>query len=370
MRVVAVDHFAAVRPLDESVLSRAAWRCERITLGASPGYLARRLVQKFAQRTASRSPRIAAWAHNPNIFRLAAFAAREPADLYLGHSLAGLVAAGLAAVQRGARLGFDAEDFHRFEISDTPAPEIGALEDRWLPRCQHLTAASPLIALAYAENCGVTTPPVVLNVFPLADAPAAPMPRTDGPPTLYWFSQTIGPGRGLEPLVELLARISTTCDVHLRGLAATGFPDALAQRARSAGFRGKLQFHGLAQPDTMVRLAAGHTLGLSLEQTRPRNRDLCLTNKIFAYLLAGTPVLLTPTSAQRRLATELGDAALCLDLAARSSVAELDAFLKSPDRRSAATVRARALALSRYNWEVEQENFLCTLRNALAGPAA
>ena len=39
-------------------------------------------------------------------------------------------------------------------------------------------------------------------------------------------------------------------------------------------------------------------MGLSLEESRPRNRDLCLTNKVFVYLLAGIPQLLSHTAAQ------------------------------------------------------------------------
>ena len=372
VRVIAVDHFPAVRPLDENVLSRAGWKCDRITLGSRPAYVARRLVQGLARRIVARqapaSIRLALWAHQPNAFRLAAAAAREPADLYLGHCIAGLAAAGLAAARRGAKLGFDAEDFHRFETSDAPPPEIIALENHWVPRCQHLTAASPLIADAYAEHCHVRPPPVVLNVFPIADSPNSTVLPAEGPPTLYWFSQTIGPGRGLESLVDLLGRMSVAGNVSLRGIPVEGFPDALAQRARAAGIRGRLEFLGLAPPGAMVRLAAGHAIGLSLEQTTPRNRDLCLTNKIFAYLLAGTPVLLSPTSAQRRLATELGVAALCFDLAAPDSSAELGAFLRSPDRRAAAGAHAHTLGLTRYNWDREKEVFLHAIRVTLASP--
>jgi hypothetical protein len=119
----------------------------------------------------------------------------------------------------------------------------------------------------------------------------------------------------------------------------------------------------------MISLAAAHTLGLSLEQSTPRNRDLCLTNKIFTYLLAGTPVLLTPTRAQQRLATDLGEAALVLNFDRPADTAgKLDAWLASPSRPHAAA-HARALGLGRYNWDYEQASFLQTLRSALAKSA-
>ncbi len=366
VRVVAADHFAAVRPLDESILARTAWHCDRVTLGPRPAYLARRFIQELARRLTRPSPRLALWAHQPLAFRLAAAAAREPADLYLGHCLAGLAAAGLAAARRGARLGFDAEDFHRNENSDTPSPDLAVLEEHWVPRCRHLTAASPLIAEAYSDACGVPVPPVVLNVFPLAEAPAT-MPPPPPRPSLYWFSQTVGPGRGLEALVDVLARLRTACDLNLRGLPSGDFPEKLTARARAAGFRGEVNFLPLAQPATMLPLAAAHTLGLSLEQSTPRNRDLCLTNKIFTYLLSGIPVLLTPTAAQRRLAPDLGAAALALDFSDPVAAADtLDGWLGSPSRLASAANHARHLGRSRYNWDHEQAVFLQTVRTALA----
>ena len=44
------------------------------------------------------------------------------------------------------------------------------------------------------------------------------------------------------------------------------------------------------------------------------NRDICLTNKAFTYLLAGIPVLLSRTTAQSELAVELGDATELVDI--------------------------------------------------------
>src|SRR5690606_17361122 len=103
------------------------------------------------------------------------------------------------------------------------------------------------------------------------------------------------------------------------------------------GFRGELKFLPLAKASEMPALSADYTLGLSLEQPPPRNKALCLGNKIFTYLLAGTPVALTPTPAQQQLADDLGEAALLVNLEDPSNAAAtLDAFISNPSRRSAA----------------------------------
>ena len=64
----------------------------------------------------------------------------------------------------------------------------------------------------------------------------------------------------------------------------------------------------------MARLAAQHDVGLASELSTPPNRAISLTNKVFTYLLAGIPVLLSNTPAQRGLAAELGEAAQVVDL--------------------------------------------------------
>src|SRR5260370_1251501 len=81
------------------------------------------------------------------------------------------------------------------------------VERESLPQCCYVTAASPGIAGAYASKYGIPTPTSILNVFPLAERPLRfRETRPDGPLRLYWFSQTIGPGRGLENVIRAMER--------------------------------------------------------------------------------------------------------------------------------------------------------------------
>ena len=118
----------------------------------------------------------------------------------------------------------------------------------------------------------------------------------------------------------------------------------------------------------MVRLAAAYDIGLSLETDVSENRRLCLTNKIFTYLLAGVPVLLSDTPAQRALAPDLGAAAR-LVLARRSAGHRRGA--RSTLRGLAGGARrgvgsAWRLGRERYNWEVEKGALLGSVARAFA----
>jgi hypothetical protein len=100
-------------------------------------------------------------------------------------------------------------------------------------------------------------------------------------------------------------------------------------------------------------------MGLSLEQARPLNRDICLTNKIFVYLLAGIPQLLSATRAQSALAPELGDCVIVCDLSrAEETARRIDEFFADGARVAAARSTASSLARERFCWDVEKQLLL------------
>jgi len=113
-------------------------------------------------------------------------------------------------------------------------------------------------------------------------------------------------------------------------------------------------------------LAAPHDLGLATEPTISENRSICLTNKIFTYLLAGVPVALSRTAAQAQLFRELGEAALLINLDNPIATAtSFDSFFSSKDRQVGARRAAWALGQEKFNWDLEKEKFLVSMASCL-----
>ncbi len=379
VHVIAGRHFAPVDALDADILSAAKWTHTLIDYRGGPGVVARKLLRRIARRLVNTAPlataTVAARAHQAEISRFTAAAARTGADFYFGHCLAALPAVARAAKSREANYGFDAEDFHDAETAEAAGDRTErtirrTLHARYLPGCAYFTAASPLIARRYADSYGTELPETVLNVFPLSYAPSVPSDpgpiSEQRPARFYWFSQTIGSGRGLEALVTILARTVIPVELHLRGHVDPAYKARLQSHATAAGLRRPVVFVPSGAPAEMVRLAAAFDLGLSVEETQPLNRDLCLTNKIFVYLLAGVPQFLSRTRAQTALAAELGDAALLGDLDRPEESAHiLDAFFASPGRAESARRTAWRLARERFCWDLEKEKFLAGIRQAV-----
>jgi len=367
---VVSDYSTGLHGFDAEIACHAPWKVVRAPRSSSERYvsaaarLAARVTNELGQES---SPAVAARAYGGPIGPLQQAAASVRADLYIGHYIAGLHAAGVAARQHEARLGFDAEDFHPGEERDDLRTEIvRVVEFAWLPRCPHFTAAAPLIGKAYAERYDLAQPTTVLNVFPLSMAPAqAVAPRhADAPLRAYWFSQTIGLDRGLQPFLQGMAKAKARVELELRGDDRRGHGSALLAMAKDLGLGDRVRLLPMAAPEEMVRLAAAYDLGLSLETDVSENRQLCLTNKIFTYLLAGVPVVMSDTPAQRQLAPDLSDAAVLVPLADPQAIAA--AIDRLAAKLDAAKAHAVHLGRERYNWDVEKKALLASVDRAFA----
>jgi glycosyltransferase involved in cell wall biosynthesis len=290
-----------------------------------------------------------------------------------------LPAAAFAARRHGGLLGFDAEDFHAGEGTGGAAEDfrmamVRAIERACLAHCAHMTAASPLIGEAYKSLYGVSST-TVLNVFPLEmlTTSAKPCARHSDKGTLkaYWFSQTVGLDRGLQAFLQAMAVAKGRVSLDIRGGNRWGHGDTLMALARELGIAERVRLLPTAAPAEMVDLAASYDLGLSLETEATESRRLCLTNKIFTYLLAGVPVMMSDTPAQRALAPQLGDAAALVSLADPPAMAQaLDRLAGSPDLLDQAKATAVQLGRQRYNWQVEKRALLSSVEHAFAQKGA
>ncbi|MGH6923674.1 MAG: glycosyltransferase [Propylenella sp.] len=303
-------------------------------------------------------------------------AKRVKADLYVAHLLAALPATAIAASVHSARFAFDAEDFHLGDPPEGPEHDAvrrmtRAIEGRYLQRCAYMTAAAPGIANAYAEAYGIPRPIVVLNAFPRAEAPPGPTAQgSAGPgPSVYWFSRTIGPDRGLECAIRAIAHARTQPHLYLRGTPAARYAEKLRALASETGVGDRLHILPHAPPPEMERLAAVYDVGLAGETGHTLNRRIALTNKLFTYLLAGLPIVASAIPSQVAFAKDVPDAIRLYPVDDHASLAAaLDALLADPNALSAARAAAYCYGQTRYNWDVEKRVLLATVAKALSTP--
>jgi glycosyltransferase involved in cell wall biosynthesis len=371
VHVVAAAPFPPADRLDAEILATSKWSYSRINTRTGPAVLARKVARRLARRMSGAmkfsSVKIAAMVHYAESGHLAALASRVPAQLFIGHCIPGLYAAAAASRNRRCRYGFDIEDYHDAETDEAIADPVERrarerIQASLLPACASLTCAAPLIGEKYREVYKVD-PVTILNVFPLSQAPAGPTPgrpiTEEKPAIFYWFSQTIGHGRGLESVLKVMARMRMPVELHLRGFASDEYAASLHSLARKEGLKRPIIFLPPGSPNEMARLAAAADVGLSVEEGNPLNHNICLPNKIFVYLLAGIPQLLSNTKAQQAFAAEIPEAAILGDMARPEETASrLDSFLSNQDRVTRARSFAMDIARRRFSWDVEKERLV------------
>ena len=221
------------------------------------------------------------------------------ADLYIAHNLGTLPIAVIAAKKTKAKCGFDAEDFHRNEVSDNAGdPDVilkVTIEEKYIPQLDYMTASSPQITKQYTAlfNRDITT---LINVFPKTD-PHEIINNTSQPLQLFWFSQTIGANRGLEIIIEGINISNIESDLHLLGFSSDEYKNQLINLLKQ-GSKCTLHFHKPVYSEKLFNIAKQFDIGFGSETGFCLNNSIALSNKILTYVQSGLAVIASNTTAQ------------------------------------------------------------------------
>lgn len=333
---------------------------------ASKGY---RLKQRLVRRLAGEAIGRFGW---ENILTLGydyrknlQAAIRENADLYTCHQEMSTVI-GCKLIKRGFKVAFDFEDWYSHDLlpeanKTRPIKLLEKYEKFALKNSVLNYTTSESMAAGFAAFAGVEPPKVLHNVFPFAERDLLDgqfKDRTDlFRPSMHWYSQTIGPGRGLEFLVKSLDKVKTPVQLHLRGNCSEDFKTALTSIFPSAKGH-QLFFHSLVPHKELLSRIAEHDIGLATEEYRPDSRNLTITNKILQYLLGGIAVIASDTAGQKEVAAVVPDAVfLFKNYNSDDLSSKINALIGDKATLEKAKESALAIATSKFCWE-QQEKWL------------
>ena len=300
---------------------------------------------------------------------------KRKADLYIAHSEAGMWAAEQLR-KEGKRVGVDMEDWFSEDLlpearRTRPIRLLKELEKNLLCHGVHSTCTSEAMADALVEAYGCRRPTVIRNVFPFKDREqldgkwkdrpgmARWMPRNDpeavrpkeAPVSIHWFSQTIGPGRGLETLFQALDGLEGNWELHLRG-NLKGY-EVWLERVCPASAKGKMKVRGLVENGELLSRIAEHDIGFAGELPELPSRNLTITNKFFQYLQGGLAVVASKTKGQIEAAREAGHAVwLCQTESMPSLRGVLETLLENREL-IVQTKKSAWEAGTRLSWEHE-----------------
>lgn len=234
-----------------------------------------------------------------------------------------------------------------------------------------ITVTEPLAEQLRADHGLRQTPAVVMN-SPMLGAADLAVPRTlreqvgvaDDVP-LVVYSGGVTPVRGVETAVEALVHLP---DVHLAVVAVPNVrmpaAERLAAKANELGVAGRVHLVDPVAPDEVSAYLRGCDVGL-LPIHHYGSHEVALANKLFEYLHAGIPLLVSDCKAQAAFVREHGVGRVHVARDVDSFVTELRALLADLPRYRQAVAEDADL-LAPYAWD-RQEAVLREVYRGLLG---
>ncbi len=247
----------------------------------------------------SLSMRFLAYASNKRTWQLTQYLKKNNFDYdhIEAHTLGALYPAYSWSKKKGKTFSFDVEDFHPEEkISFQKNKEKARryfLMKKLLPFAKFISAASPLIA-EETEKLIHKKVVTINNSFPEAEFKSPKNLKINAKLKLLWFSQHISFGRGLEYFLEAAWLYKEHIHISLIGSLNGEFKNKIILP--------KQEFIEIRSPmpqEDLHAILPHYDVGLALEDGKEDyNREICLTNKIWAYYQAGLFILANKTKAQ------------------------------------------------------------------------
>ena len=360
VRLVSVDYVDWASQNDREWVERRHWQWSPLSLRRAHHPMssrwvsarqraARVLAKRVAPHRVPMSVALRAYARTHS--ELVAAIGSQPFDFVYGGTVGALAATAEAARRAGRPFALDFEDYHAGESEAADADLTHHLATLVVPFARRgasfVTTSSEPMARQYEAR--FDAPSVVIhNVVPRPEAPV--IGESDaGPLKLYWFSQTVGPLRGLEEAVAGVAAAGIKAELHLRGAGGEEYVHTLRRVADERRAQLSIVWHPPAPADRMVTLCREYAIGLSPEQPAVINHDVCVSNKVLTYLAAGLAVIATDTQGHRSITPHAQGA---LKLYSPGDVDGLARVLRRWHEDRAALTDAR-----RASWRAADERF-------------
>ncbi|NRD20819.1 hypothetical protein HNV08_12250 [Winogradskyella eckloniae] len=182
----------------------------------------------------------------------------------------------------------------------------------------------------------------IVNAFNAVDF-KKPQPKVGSKIKCVWFSQHIGPNRGLEKVFEA-AKTMDTVEFHFVGNRNEAYLNAIE-------LSNNVILHDIMNQEELHDFLSQMDIGLALENgNADYNRDICLTNKFLAYLQSGLYILATNTFGQSHFLESLTyNAGVIMKSSLADSLLEINLDVLSIDNKLQRWQSAKL-----FSWENEQ----------------
>jgi len=248
-------------------------------------------------------------------------------------------------------------DAHEYESEANGLSKLEKTFRRWLERllisfAETTVTVSNSIADEYVRLYGIEKPAVLLNVPPLSSVTRHDLFREEleiaTDKTIYLYQGVLSPGRGIEVLLDAFEQLGDSGRVIVF-MGYGPLDDLVRSRAESSD---NIFFREAVSASELPRYTSSADVGISTIENSCLSYYYCLPNKLFEYLMAEIPVIVSNLYEMRSLVKEyeLGVVAEENTVAGiKQAVVEMDEF-----HLEGFQVNIKPFK-SRFNWEAQEE---------------
>jgi len=182
--------------------------------------------------------------------------------------------------------------------------------ERWiLPKLKRVITVSDSIKKHYEEKYGIVVT-VVRNLPVVKEVKTKKFTFPTKEKKVLLYQGSVNIGRGLELMIDTVRLLN---DYILVIVGSGDIIDDLEQKVLTEGLENKVKFTGKILPKDLKHLTPNATIGLSLEEDLGLNYRYSLPNKIFDYIQAEVPVIVSDLPEMKKLVEKYDVGQVLLD---------------------------------------------------------
>jgi len=296
-------------------------------------------------------------------------------SLIHAHDINTVIPAAITGKLTRAKLVYDAHEF--------AMDRMGYQELRWLvsrietciiPRVDGMISTSASNSKAYARLYGSPRPTILGNMPPRDEAStavkvcASEVRAAWGVPDgkkVILYQGGLATGRGLSCLVEAMTKVRP--EGHLVLMGNGPLKESLLQQARDLSIADRVSWHPSVSLDVLASHTAAADIGVHPLEDICRNHRWASPNKLYEYVHAGLPVVMSSLAEPKKVITDWG-IGTCFEPGDAQSLGDaLNALLEDDVQCQRYAKNSRAAA-QQLTWQA-QEMRLVALYNNILSPA-
>lgn len=205
---------------------------------------------------------------------------------------------------RNVKIVYDA---HEYEINDTPNESKYKIKIKYflekflIKYADKVITVSDSIANEYVKLYGIEKPALVLNTPPYQEIEKKTIFReTFGirkEQTIFLYQGGLSKGRGIEILLEAFKSLKNSDAV----IVFMGYGSLESLIKETSKEYSHIYFHQAVAPDVLLDYTSSADFGILFYENNCLNHEFCSPNKMFEYLMAEIPVIVSNLYEMKRL---------------------------------------------------------------------